>query len=577
MSILFLVPARGGSKGFPGKNVALLTGIPLVGRAARTACQAAAMLGGDCRVVCSTDDPAIAEAARAWGAEIPFTRPAELASDTARSIDVVFHALDALRQRFDAVVLMQPTSPLTSAEDVVGAIRLHRGTAAPVVSVCEAEHPIEWLYRMLPEGILQPVLQGNEVHQRQASSATFLPNGAIYVASPETLRRVSSFMTEETRGFVMPHGRSVDIDRPRDLALANSIVEADAVAPIEIGGKAVGPGQPCFVIAEAGVNHNGDIDLALRLVDAAAAAGADAVKFQTFKADRLVTVDARKAAYQVRGDADRETQREMLARMELTVEHHRVLMARCADLGILFLSTPFEEESADLLEALRVEAFKLPSGELTNLPFLAHVARKGRPLIVSTGMSILRDVDAAVGCCRRAGATGIALLQCVSEYPADAAAANLRAMDTMRNLFSCPVGFSDHTQGISVATAAAALGANIIEKHFTLDRTLPGPDHHASLEPDELSEMVRAIRVAQSALGDGNKRIGAGERAVALAARKSLVAGRDIPAGTVIGLEHLVTRRPGTGVSPASRDQVLGRRARIAIAAGTVVTWEMLA
>ena len=294
-------------------------------------------------------------------------------------------------------------------------------------------------------------------------------------------------MTGSTRGFVMPADRSVDVDAPLDLTVASAILEAREVPCIEIAGRKIGPGQPCFIIAEAGVNHNGNLELALKLVDAAAAAGADAVKFQTFKADRLVTKDAPKAGYQIRATGDAGTQYEMLKHLELTEEDHRALIAHCERRGVLFLSTPFDEESCDFLESLGLPAFKLPSGELTNLPFLAHVAGKGKPVILSTGMATLQEVDAAVETFARSGNNRLVLLQCVSEYPADPAEANLRAMASMRSLFGFPVGFSDHTPGMAAAITAAALGACVVEKHFTLDRELPGPDHRASLEPEELA------------------------------------------------------------------------------------------
>ena len=575
-SILFLIPARGGSKGFPAKNLVRLAGIPLVGRSARVARQAASVLGPGCRVVCSTDDPAIAEAARAWGAEVPFLRPAELATDGARTMDVVFHALDALDAPFDALVLLQPTSPLVEAEDVLGAIRLYQEKRAPVISVCAAEHPVEWLYRMEEDGCLRPVLPAKDAHQRQAAGVAYRPNGAVYVASPEMLRQAGSFMTGSTRGFLMPAARSVDIDAPLDLVVASAISEAREVPCIEIAGRKIGPGQPCFIIAEAGVNHNGSLELALKLVDAAAAAGADAVKFQTFKADRLVTRNAPKAGYQVRATGDAGTQHEMLKRLELTEEDHRSLIAHCERRGVLFLSTPFDEESCDFLESLELPAFKLPSGELTNLPFLAHVAGKGKPVILSTGMATLQEVDTAVETIARSGNNRLVLLQCASEYPADPAEANLRAMASMRSSFGFPVGFSDHTPGMAAAIAAAALGACVVEKHFTLDREMPGPDHRASLEPEELAGMVRGIRVAESALGDGEKRPGAGEAATARAARKSLVAACDISAGTVLGPEHIAVKRPGTGISPGMRMRLLGRKTKVSVPAGTLFDWEML-
>jgi N,N'-diacetyllegionaminate synthase len=347
-------------------------------------------------------------------------------------------------------------------------------------------------------------------------------------------------------------------------------------ASITIAGRTIGPGSPCFLIAEAGVNHNGDLRLALRLVDVAAEAGADAVKFQTFAADRLATMDAPKAEYQKTGTPSGETQYEMLMRLELTPAAHRKIVDRCREKGILFLSTPFDEGSADLLQQLDVPAFKLPSGELTNLPFLAHVAAKKRPLILSTGMASLDEVSAALETVRRAGAKEIALLHCVSHYPAEPREANLRAMETMACAFNVPVGFSDHTPGIEVSLAAVALGASVIEKHVTTGRGLPGPDHKASLEPSELSALVRGVRNVEAAMGDGRKRPAASEAAIAAVARKSLVAAADLPADTRLAIEHIEIRRPGTGLPPAMREQLVGRTLRVAVKKGTLLSMEML-
>jgi N,N'-diacetyllegionaminate synthase len=346
---------------------------------------------------------------------------------------------------------------------------------------------------------------------------------------------------------------------------------------ISLDDRSIGAGQPCFIIAEAGVNHNGDPALAHRLIDVAVAAGADAVKFQTFKADRLVTRDALKAEYQLQQTDAAESQYEMLKRLELSAETYRELQMRCHEAGIRFMSTPFDEESADLLNDLGVTIFKTPSGEITNLPYLAHVARKGKPMIVSTGMATLGEVEAAVNVIRSTGNQNVILLQCVSNYPADPADVNLRAMQTMAWAFGVPIGFSDHTAGLEVALAAVALGACVIEKHFTLDRTLPGPDHAASLEPDQLTSLVRGIRIVEAALGHGRKELATSEVNTAAVARKSLIAARDLTAGTVLTDELIAVKRPGTGLPPMLRPYVIGRTLRVDVKAGTLIALEMLA
>jgi N,N'-diacetyllegionaminate synthase len=345
---------------------------------------------------------------------------------------------------------------------------------------------------------------------------------------------------------------------------------------IEIEGKKIGQGQPCFIIAEAGVNHNGDIKLARQLVKVATAAGADAIKFQTFKSEKLATAQAPKADYQKQTTDSTESQLAMLKRLEMSREMHEELRAFCRSHNILFLSTPFEEDSADELIEMGLKLLKLPSGEVTNLPFLAHVARKNVPVILSTGMASLGEVEQAVEIFRANGNAGLVLLQCVSNYPADPAHCNLRAMQTMASAFGVPVGFSDHTVGIEVALASVALGACVIEKHFTLDRNLPGPDHKASLEPDELTALVSGIRKVESAMGDGVKVRSASEQNTADVVRKSIVTACEIPAGSRITAEMLAIRRPGNGLPPAMVPHVVGRTAQRRIASGTLITLDLL-
>lgn len=338
----------------------------------------------------------------------------------------------------------------------------------------------------------------------------------------------------------------------------------------------MGPSDPVFIIAEAGVNHNGDVAMARQLVDVAADAGADAVKFQTFRAENLATEAAPKAEYQLRHTEADESQFAMLKRLELSREAHRMLSDHCRQRGIIFLSTPFDEEAADLLFELDVPAFKVSSGDLTNLPLLAHIARKGKPVILSTGMSNLDEVTDAVRAINDAGGTQLVLMQCVTNYPARPEDVNLRAMQTMRATFHLPVGYSDHTEGMEVALAAAALGASVIEKHLTLNRNLPGPDHAASLEPRELAALVSGIRKVESALGHGRKECAASELETARVARRSLTAARDIIAGTRLTREMIAARRPGTGLPPAMLPQLIGRTLRANVEAGSMFALEML-
>lgn len=316
-----------------------------------------------------------------------------------------------------------------------------------------------------------------------------------------------------------------------------------------------------LIIAEAGVNHNGDIELAKKLIDVAAEAGADLVKFQTFSADRLVTPGAQRADYQARNMGGRESQFEMLRRLELSVEAHHELMAHCLLREITFFSTGFDSDSVDFLASLGQDKFKIPSGEITNLPYLRNIGRYGREIILSTGMSTMGDIEAAIEELEKIGISRnmITVLHCTTEYPTAMNDVNLRAMQTIAQAFNVKVGYSDHTPGIEVAVAAVALGASVIEKHFTLDRDLPGPDHKASLEPVELGVMVASIRNIESALGDGVKCPTACEIKNRSIVRKSLVAASQIMAGEVFDQRNLTVKRPGTGISPMLFDSYLGR------------------
>ena len=345
---------------------------------------------------------------------------------------------------------------------------------------------------------------------------------------------------------------------------------------IKIADRSVGSGHPCFIIAEAGVNHNGEMELAKRLINVAVEAGADAIKFQTFKAELVVSSNAPKAEYQQQNTSVAESQLEMLQRLELSTEAQRQLQIFCQERGVQFISTPFDEESADLLDELGVPVFKIGSGEVTNRPFLEYIACKRKPVILSTGMSYLSEVDEAVRVICDAGCDQLILLHCVSNYPADPADANLHAMQTMAAAFQLPVGYSDHTPGIEVALAAVALGSCVIEKHFTLDKNLPGPDHRASLEPQELHALVAGIRNVELALGGGVKLPSKSEAHNRLVVRRSLAAACSISEGTILKADMLKALRPASGISPAFIQDVVGRTVRRPLVAGQLIAWSDL-
>lgn len=317
-----------------------------------------------------------------------------------------------------------------------------------------------------------------------------------------------------------------------------------------------------FIIAEAGVNHNGNIETAKKLVDAAVMAGADAVKFQTFKTENLVCRDARKANYQMETTDKNESQFDMLKRLELTSEMHEQLMEYCGQKEIMFLSTPFDIDSLYYLIDLGVDIIKIPSGEVTNYPLLREAGRANKRIILSSGMSTLDEVKDAVKVLKDNGSRDVTVLHCNTEYPTPYSDVNLQAMLTLKKILNVEVGYSDHTQGIEIPIAAVTLGAVVIEKHFTLDKNMEGPDHKASLEPSELQAMVRAIRNIESALGDGQKKPSESEKKNIDTARKSIVAKCEIEAGERLTEDNLTTKRPGTGISPMQWNQVIGQSAR---------------
>ncbi len=344
---------------------------------------------------------------------------------------------------------------------------------------------------------------------------------------------------------------------------------------VKVGKRWVGDGEPCFVVAEAGANHNRDLGMGKELIDAAAAAGADAVKFQTYSAETLYSKKTPKFSY-LEGVSSKETW-DLIKEIELPREWQADLAAHAAKREIMFFSTPFDYRAVDELAALGVPAFKVASFEIVDLPLIKYAAAKGRPMILSTGLATYEDIHDALQACWAAGNRDVVLLQCVSLYPAPPARMNLRAIATMRQAFGVPVGLSDHTLGIHVAVAAVAVGACLVEKHFTLSRSLPGPDHPFAVEPGELKEMVRQIREVEAAMGDGLK-LGPSpeEQEMHKKARRSLVAARPILKGTSIARDMIAIKRPGSGIRPKFLDLVVGRVAKVDIEEDTVLTWEML-
>lgn len=346
---------------------------------------------------------------------------------------------------------------------------------------------------------------------------------------------------------------------------------------IKIGKYEIGENHPVFIIAEAGVNHNGNPELAKQLIKEAFEAGATAVKFQTFSAERLLVKQSRKLEYQKESSNDTESQWEMLKRLELSKETFHELKKYADSLGIVFLSTPFDNNAVDLLDSLGVSAFKVSSADLTNFPLITYMAHKGKPILLSTGMATLGEVEQALEIIRKNGDPDVILLHCTSLYPCPAKKCNLKFIETMRTAFGVPVGYSDHTEGWEIPIASVTFKASVIEKHFTLDRTLPGPDHKASLEAKEFACMVKGIRKVREALGNGIKRLSPQEETVKRHVRRRIVAGMQIPQGAIISPSMLVYKRADEGLEINYAESVIGRTAKTLIEEGSPITPSMLA
>lgn len=342
---------------------------------------------------------------------------------------------------------------------------------------------------------------------------------------------------------------------------------------IRIKNRGIGEGHPVFIIAEAGVNHNGDLNMARELIDVAVKSGADAVKFQTFSSEHLIVKGTPKAEYQKKTTDKSESQYDMLKRLELTRRDHVELINYASRTGILFLSTPATIEDVEMLSRLKVPAYKISSWNLTDHLFLSDVAGRGLPLLLSTGMSTLAEIEEGLEVIKRKGNDQVALLHCTSNYPTNPKDCNLNVLNTLRQAFQLPVGYSDHTMGIAVSLAAVAMGADIIEKHFTLDNSLSGPDHKASLEPSELKSLVEGIRIIEKAKGSSLKQPVAAEIEIRKSLQKSIVASQDINKGVVITQKMLCCKRPGTGMPPKWMAVLVGRKARFKIKKDELITW----
>lgn len=586
MTVLVVILARAGSKGIPRKCMQPLLGRPLIeytldhALAARTAAA----------VVLSTDCEDAAQLARCRGIET-IDRPPALATDDARIDAALRHAVETWESRhartIDAAVLLMGNVPVRAPDVIDRCIEHWHATGCDSVRTVApvGRHHPDWLFRLT--GDRMTPYRANAIARRQDLEALFGLDGAVYVVSRSVLFAAAApdadaqaYLGTDRRAIVQSAADAVDIDEPVDLAIAAALLQTPRRSlrrnpPLAIGGRGIGPRCRPYVIAEAGVNHDGSVEGALRLVDAAVEAGADAVKFQIFRADSLTTADAPTAEYQKAVGGDR--QREMLRRLELSGADFERIRDFCDERGIDFIATPFSEPDVRTLAELRPVAVKIASTDLNNVPLLRAALGLDLPLIASTGASTAEEIASAVARFRRWNvADRVVLLHCISAYPTPLAEANLGAIGTLAARFGLPTGFSDHTRETMTGALATAAGACVLEKHLTLDRGRYGPDHSLSLEPSEFAEYARLARSAFDARGTGEPGLCALETSVRSVAGKSLVATRDLPAGTVLSAADIAAKRPAGGIAPSRIDDVIGRELARPVSADKQIGWEML-
>jgi N,N'-diacetyllegionaminate synthase len=566
LHVVAIIPARGGSVSVPLKNIKELNHRPLISYMVKAALAAKKVD----RVIVSTDHEKIAELARQYGAEVPFKRPADISEDVPTEM-VIQHAINYLEKKenyhVDIVVTLQATTPLVTGIDIDNAVsRLVEKDVDSVVSVADIHEYPWWMMRYQNNNFVPFMEQDikGDITVRQNLPKLFIPNGGIYVTRRDVVMKESRIYGKRCEAYVMPKERSNDIDDILDFRIIESIIKDEnekSIKDIAIGRKVIGKDKDVFIIAEAGVNHNGSLKLAKKLVDAACEAGVDAVKFQTFKAENLVTKEGKLAAYQKKNIGKEISQQDMLKKLELSKEDFIELKRHCDRKGIIFLSTPHSgNEDVDFLDSIGMPAYKIGSGDLTNLPFLEYVAQKNKPVILSTGMANLDEIDDAISSVRKFNNQKIIVLHCTTNYPCKPSDVNLNAMKTIEEACGVLAGYSDHTEGIMTPLVAVSMGAAVIEKHFTLDKTMDGPDHKASLEPAELKEMANQIKNIHAMLGSHIKTPTASEKEIMLGVRKSLVAARDLKQGHVITKDDIAIKRPGTGIRPKLLESLIGKK-----------------
>lgn len=596
MFTLGVILARAGSKGLPDKCVRSLWGRPVIDYTLDHALGSRRLNA----LVLSTDSSAAAQIAKARGVEV-FDRPAELATDRAPTDAALRHAVEAWearnRRSVDAVVMLYGNIPLRPARAIDDAVdQLQRSGCSSVRTVVPVgKHHPDWMFRL--DGDRMRPVRENGAYRRQDLEPLFQPDGAIYVVTRAALFAAAAepadgqaFLGDDRRALVLREEDTVDIDGPADLCRAEALLrmrsvrntplgaDAEITSPqVMIGARLIAASESPYVIAEAGVNHNGDVDEALRLVDAAKAAGADAVKFQVFRATAIAAPSAPMAAYQKNGDGVDDSQQSMLSKLELSNAEFQRIAAHARDLGIEFLATPFSVSDVARLALLTPRAVKIASTDLNNTPLLERASALSVPLIVSTGAATEAEISAAINrFSGLAAASRLILLHCVSCYPAPLESINLSAIGTLAQRAGVPIGFSDHTTATHTGALAVMAGACVLEKHFTLDRNAHGPDHAMSLTPAKLREYIAQARAARIARGSGRLGMHAIEQEVRAVARKSVVAASDLPAGAVLAPENVDFKRPGGGIAPDASPVLFGRRLRVPVPRDAMISWDMV-
>lgn len=582
--ILVIIPARGGSKSIPKKNIKMLGGKPLIAYPIELAKSVPEID----RVVVSTDSEEIAAVARTYGAEVPFLRPAELAEDQTPTLPVLQHCVKFLEEREgykpDIIIHLFATNPFLKKETVQEAIRvLIREQCGTVISV-EEDYGRFW--QLDESSGQQRPFHPKERVNRQYYQPLLRENGAIYFSTYDVIMNQNKAVDDQNAKFIiMKPGELIDIDTPEDWNKAEERIKwlrsrertmLPLASEIKIGNKIIGENQPCFIIAELSANHNQDFELAVQTIKAAKEAGADAIKIQTYTAD-TITIDCDNEHFQIKqgGAWDGQTLHQLYQKAYTPWEWQPRLQKIAAELGLIFFSAPFDNTAVDFLEQMNVPAYKIASYEINDIPFIEYIAAKGKPIFISTGTATAAEIAEALEACQRKGNNQVILLKCVSGYPTPLEEVNLKLIPDFAERFGTIVGLSDHTIEMSVPVAAVALGAKVVERHLILDRKLGGPDAHFSTDINEFKAIVKAIREAEKSLGQVTYELTAKmdkERVF----RRSLFFVTDVKAGETITAQQVRSIRPAAGLPTKHITEVLGKVAVRNIKKGTPVSWELI-